>query len=96
MASTLHTVRDEVDTKRWADMHISYISYRDAYGDGTGAWMEIAVNRKPMKVLFLREIQTVFWENYNQKVFETKNRQNELKALFLAVILVPFRAPNSQ
>ena len=76
-------------------MHNSYISYRDAYGDGSGAWMEITVNRKPTKVLFLREVQTVFGENDNQKVFETENQQNELKVPFLAVILVPFRAPNS-
>ena len=96
MVSTLHSARDEVDKKRFAYRENSYISYRDAYGDGTGAWMETAVNRKPTKVLFLREIQTVFGENYNQKVFETKSRQNELKVLFLAVILVPFRAPNSQ
>ena len=53
-------------------------------------------NRKPTQVLFLREIQTVFGENYNQRVFETENQQNELKVPFLAVILVPFRAPNSQ
>ena len=96
MVATLHRARDEVDTKRFAYRENSYMSYRDAYGDGAGAWMEIAVNRKPTKVLFLREIQTVFGENYNQKVFETENQQNELKVPFLAVILVPFRAPNSQ
>ena len=50
---------------------------------------EITVNRKPTKVLFLREVQTVFGENDNQKVFETENQQNELKVPFLAVILVP-------
>ena len=60
MVATLHRARVEVNIKRSADMHNSYMSYRDAYGDGTGAWMEIAVNRKPTKVLFLREIQTVF------------------------------------
>ena len=57
---------------------------------------EITVNRKPTKVLFLREVQTVFGENNNQNVFEIENQQNELKVLFLAVVLVPFRAPNSQ
>ena len=57
---------------------------------------EITVNRKPTKVLFLREVQTVCGEKDNQKVFETENQQNELKVPFLAVMLVPFRAPNSQ
>ena len=96
MVATLHRARVEVNIKRFAYRENSNMSYRDAYGDGAGAWMEIAVNRKPTKVLFLREIQTVFGENYNQKVFETENQQNELKVPFLAVILIPFRAPNSQ
>ena len=96
MVATLHRARDEVDTKGFAYRENSYMSYRDAYDDGAGAWMEIAVNRKPTKVLFWREIQTVFGGNCNQKVFETENYQNELKVPFLAVILVPFRAPNSQ
>ena len=96
MVAIQHRARDEVDTKRFAYRENSYISYRDAYGDGSGAWMEITVNRKPTKVLFLREVQTVFGENDNHKVFETENQQNELKVPFLAVILVPFRAPNSQ
>ena len=74
IVSTLHRARDEVHTKKFAYRQNSYMSYRDAYGDGAGAWMEIAVNRKPTKVLFWREIQTVFGENYNQKVFETENK----------------------
>ena len=96
MSATLHRARVEVNVKRFAYIQISNMSYRDAYGDGAGAWLEIAVNRKPTKVLFWREIQTVFGGNYNQKVFKTENQQNELKVPFLAVILVPFRAPNSQ
>ena len=78
MVATLHRARDG----RYKTIHVSakivYVN-RDAYGDGAGAWVEIAVNRKPTKVLFWREIQTVFGENYNQKVFETENQQNELK-----------------
>ena len=96
MVATLHRARDEVDIKRFAYRQNSYMSCRDAYGDGAGAWVEIPVNRKPTKVLFLREVQIVFGENDNQKVPATENQQNELKVPFLAVILVPFRAPNSQ
>ena len=96
MVATLHRDRVEVIIKRSALIQNSDMSYRDAYGDGSDAGMEIPVNRKPTKVLFLREVQIVFGENDNQKVFETENQQNELKVPFLAVILVPFRAPNSQ
>ena len=55
MVATLHRARDEVNIKRSADIQNSNMSYRDAYGDGAGAWMEIAVNRKPTKVLFFKQ-----------------------------------------
>ena len=96
MVATLHRARDEVDIKRFAYREISNMAYRDIYVADPVPGSQITVNRKPTKVLFLREVQTVFGENDNQKVSETENHQNELKVLFLAVILVPFRAPNSQ
>ena len=96
MVATLHRDRVEVIIKRSALIQNSDISYRVVYGVDSDTGMEIAVNRKPTKVLFLREVQIVFGENDNQKVSATENQQNELKVLFLAVILVPFRVPNSQ
>ena len=96
MVAILHRARDEVDIKRFAYREISNMAYRDIYVADPVPGSQITVNRKPTKVLFLREVQTVCGEKDNQKVFETENQQNELKVPFLAVILVPFRAPNSQ
>ena len=60
MVATLHRDRVEVIIKRSALIQNSDMSYRDAYGDRSDAGTEIPVNRKPTKVLFLREVQIVF------------------------------------
>ena len=53
-------------------------------------------NCKVMKVRFSRGGQMTFRKNDRRKKFETRNKANELKVEFFAVILVPFRASNSQ
>ena len=56
----------------------------------------ILSNCKVMKVRFSRGDQITLRKNNKRKKFETKNKTNELKVEFFAVILVPFRASNSQ
>ena len=55
-----------------------------------------SLNREVMKVQFSSGGQTVFGKNDKHKVSELRKQSNELKVELLALILVPFRAPNSQ
>ena len=55
-----------------------------------------SLNCEVMKVRFSSEDRMVFGKNNKHKVSEPRKQLNELKVEFLALILVPFRAPNSQ
>ena len=56
----------------------------------------LLLNCEVVKVSFWRQDQFVFRQNDKPDSTETKNEANELKVQFLAVILVPMPAPNSQ
>ena len=60
------------------------------------AYPTLSLVHEVMKVRFSRGGRTVFSENEKHTVSKTRKQLNELKIELLAVILVPFRAPNSQ
>ena len=55
-----------------------------------------SLNCEVMKVRFSSGDRIVFEKYNNHKVLEIRKQLNELKVEFIALILVPFRAPNSQ